>query len=657
MKIWQFIKDNALRLVAGAAILFVIFLLALFSGLEPMYGIWILLSLLVAGLLGAALVWSVFHREDAVEEDDDLEIEAELTQLAEGFPLPFAVLEEDGQILAANEDMAAIFGQSFEGKKISAFFSAFCIHQKHQEVQIHGCHFDAFCSPAFLREDGENIYYLTLTGSEEKASLKRQLEEEKSVCGYLYVDNYDEVAEGLDDAQISILTALLGKKLTAYVGGVGGIVKRFEKGRYLLVLSNKALKELMAKKFDILNDIKQTKAGSHIPVTVSIGLGVSGESLEEATKAGKAAIDLALGRGGDQAIIKEGDKYHFFGGKSSEFSHNTKVRARVKADALEGLIRGAGEVFLMGHKNPDFDALGACMGLYRIAADLGKEAHIILNHPSAAVEPLYRTIRQEKAYHDLFCTGQQALDRLTETSLVIVADTYVNALVEDSQVVAQASQVVVIDHHRKSADYIQKAVLVYHEPYASSTAELVTEIIRNLDDKVTLRAMEADGLLSGIMLDTKSFSVKTGAVTFEAAAYLRRNNGDSGRVKQFFRTELDQMKLRAVTISQASFYRDGIVLSQCQEEGPGAALAAAQAADELLEVRQVAAAIVVCRMGANIYVSARSYGDINVQMLMEKAGGGGHRTMAGAQFQGKTISEAMQAVKQAVDDYFEEVTP
>ena len=624
----------------------------------PWIGIWIILTALLSGLIGYVVLTlgSRGMEEDWEDDWEDMnQTEEELVlNYSSDFPLPFLAAEEDGTILGINKDMEAILHSDGKDKEIWDFFPKFDFKKSKQEVLIHDCVFDAFCSKAFQRRDGTYVYYLSLTGAEEKENLKRQLEEEQSVCGYLYIDNYDEVAEGLDDSQVSILTALLERKLNVYVADMGGIIKRFERGRYLLVLSNKALQEAMRKKFDILNDIKNTKAGNHIPVTVSIGLGVSEESLDEATKLGKAAIDLALGRGGDQAIVKEKDKYHFFGGKSSELSHNTKIRARVKADALEGLIRGADEVFILGHKNPDMDAFGSALGLYRIATDLGKQAWIVLTEVSVGIENLYRVVSEDKTYAGIFLNESQAVERISANSLLIVADTFVNALVDAREVLEEAEKVFVIDHHRKSADYIQNAVLTYHEPYASSTCELVTEIIRNLDDKVNLRPMEADGLLSGMMLDTKRFSVKTGAVTFEAAAYLRRNNADAARVQQLFRSELNQLKMRAATISRAVLYRDGVVISVCPDTSSRATVIAAQAADELLNVIDVEAAIVLCMVGEKTYVSARSYGDINVQMLMEKAGGGGHRTMAGAQFTALSVPEVIAAVKKAVDEYFEE---
>lgn len=448
------------------------------------------------------------------------------------------------------------------------------------------------------------------------------------------------------------MTALIEKRLNDFAAKTGGIIKKFEKDRFVFMLSRKSLEELKEKKFEILNEIKELRSGEHIPVTLSIGIGISDDSLDDAMKNARTAIDLALGRGGDQVLIKEGEKYLFYGGKSGEISHNARIRARVKADALKELMADSSNIYVMGHKNGDLDSLGSSIGIYAIARDVGKDCQIVIDNVSVGIKRLYQRIQEKNNYDEMFVSGAEALEKITDKTLVVIMDTHRQSMVENVQVLEKAKKVVVFDHHRKSTDFIENAVLIYHEPYASSTAELVTEMIQYIG--VKLKNLEADALLSGITVDTKNFAVKTGAITFEAAAFLRRNGADSVRVRLLFQNDLDAYKAKAVAVKDAEIYHDSIAISVCPSNVENSMLTAAQAADDLLNITGIKASVVLCEQGDIVHLSARSFGDINVQVIMEKLGGGGHLGVAGAQLRDTDIESARLLLKEKIDEYLQE---
>lgn len=569
-------------------------------------------------------------------------------------PLPFVVTDQDGYILLYNNLFKGLFDFETSNRNIEELLGKIDLHVNKQHGEIGNVPYDVYCAAVTDNKIGRRIFTVCLVNTFEREHIKWELRDKMPVVGLMYIDNYDELTESADDAQIPLLTALIDRKLNAYISGFGGILKKFEKDRFIFVMENDALNRAKEKKFEIINSVKETKVGDHIPVTLSIGVGVNEDGLDASMKNAREAIELALGRGGDQALIKDKEKYQFFGGKSGEVSHNAKIRARVKADALEGLIADASEVLIMGHKIPDFDSLGAAVGMSRIVKSCGKIAGIVMDNPSKGIQAVYDMLIGIEEQKGLFLDSRTAIEILNDKTLLVVVDTYIPSLVESVDVLKQAKKIVVFDHHRKSAEYIENAVLIYHEPYASSTSELVTEVIRHMDDKVKLRQEEADALLSGITVDTKSFSVKTGTTTFEAAAYLRRNGADSVRVKEFFRNEINDFKIKAKTVGGASLYKGGIIIAKCEYEEEGISVICAQAADELLEISGVKASVVLSEMYGKIYISSRSLGDVNVQMLMEKIGGGGHRIMAGAQLENMSLDEACERVKEAIDEYLEE---
>ena len=453
-----------------------------------------------------------------------------------------------------------------------------------------------------------------------------------------------------------LLSAVVDRKLTQFATDANGVMKKLEKDRYIFLLSKGDLEALKEKKFDIMNTIREISVGEHIPVTMSMGIGVGGGSLEDAMQSAKAALDLALGRGGDQILIKEGEKYLFYGAKAGEMGRNSRIRARVKADALWELMGEASSIFVMGHRNADLDSLGSCMGICAIARAMDKKCYIMMNEIGIGIKHLYANMAENGHYETALIKDADALKMMDDKSLVIVVDTHRSSMVESPQVLAAAKKIVIFDHHRKSTDFIDQAVLIYHEPYASSTAELITEMIQHIGKKIKLKSIEADALLAGITVDTKNFAVKTGAITFETAGFLRRNGADSIRVRMLFQNDMDSYKAKATAVRDAELFQGCMAISVCPSNVENSTLTAAQAADDLMNVVGIKASFVCIKVGDTIYVSARSFGDINVQRIMEKLGGGGHFTVSGAQLKGCTTEEAKEQIRNAIEEYLKEET-
>lgn len=578
--------------------------------------------------------------------------------IPENMPLPYAIINNGKKILVYNQGFRDIFRDREIGDvPITDFFSDYKLYINKQTVTFNDRYFEVYTEKCRVSDNSKasgskDVYAVTLVEVTENRKLLRIIEDIRTVAGLIYIDNYEEVIESIDESRVPILTALIEKRLNDFAAKTGGIIKKFEKDRFVFMLSRKSLEELKEKKFEILNEIKELRSGEHIPVTLSIGIGISDDSLDDAMKNARTAIDLALGRGGDQVLIKEGEKYLFYGGKSGEISHNARIRARVKADALKELMADSSNIYVMGHKNGDLDSLGSSIGIYAIARDVGKDCQIVIDNVSVGIKRLYQRIQEKNNYDEMFVSGAEALEKITDKTLVVIMDTHRQSMVENVQVLEKAKKVVVFDHHRKSTDFIENAVLIYHEPYASSTAELVTEMIQYIG--VKLKNLEADALLSGITVDTKNFAVKTGAITFEAAAFLRRNGADSVRVRLLFQNDLDAYKAKAVAVKDAEIYHDSIAISVCPSNVENSMLTAAQAADDLLNITGIKASVVLCEQGDIVHLSARSFGDINVQVIMEKLGGGGHLGVAGAQLRDTNIESARLLLKEKIDEYLQE---
>lgn len=578
-------------------------------------------------------------------------------QIPHNLPIPYAVLDIRGHILMYNEKFAEVFGEiedakpavekllkhSGDGKKI-----LIPVGQKVFEGTLDHCD--------IVEENGAvgTVLTMTLVDATERQQLSTLLVDQQTVVGMIFLDNYEEVVDNLDESRWPILSALIDRKLNQLAQDVDGVIRKLEKDRYFFLLKKGMLAQLKDKKFDILNDIREISVGDHIPVTVSMGIGIGGNSLDEAMQNAKAAIDLALGRGGDQVVMKEGESFLFYGGKSGEMGRNTRIRARVKADALWELMGESSGILVMGHKNGDLDSMGACLGICAIARAMDKRCNIVMDEVGVGIRRLWDKMSASGSHLNLTIKTAEALKMMDAKTLVIIVDTHRKSMVESPQVLEAAKRIVLFDHHRKSADAIDQAVLVYHEAYASSTAELITEMIQHIGKKVKLTSIEADALLAGITVDTKNFCVKTGAITFEAAGFLRRNGADSIRVRLLFQNDMDAYKAKASTVKDAELFMGNIAISVCPANVENSTLTAAQAADELMNVTGVKASFVCCKVGETVYISARSFGDVNVQRIMERLGGGGHLTVSGAQLQNITTEEAKEAIRHAIEEYLKE---
>lgn len=494
-----------------------------------------------------------------------------------------------------------------------------------------------------------NILFFDIT---EEKRLERKNEEQKAVTALIYIDNYEEALNSIEEVRRPILVALIDRNLSKFASKIDGVLKKFEKDKYVLVFQRKYMSQLKENKFGILDEIREISIGNELPVTMSIGVGINDFSYVQSTEFARMAIDLALGRGGDQAVIKKNDKFSFYGGKTRAVEKSTRVKARIKAYAFRELIEESDRVIVMGHKRQDLDSLGAAIGVYACAKHLDKPANIVINDITSSVKALHSSIVDSNTYpEDMFVTGQEALSYVDDKTLLVVVDVNRPVYTEYSELLNYVKNVVVFDHHRVSSDPIENPVLSYVESYASSTCEMVTEILRYISEKVKLEPMEADALLAGITVDTKNFIANTGVKTFEAAAFLKRNGADVIRVRNFFKNDMASYKARATAVRDCEMYREQIAISICPSDVDNPSLVAAQAADELLNISGIKASFVLSNIDGTIYVSARSLDTINVQLIMEQMGGGGHLNVAGAQIPNTTEHAIIVRLREVIDEY------
>lgn len=475
--------------------------------------------------------------------------------------------------------------------------------------------------------------------------------DQKMVAGLIYLDNYDEALESVEEVRRSLLVALIDRKVSKYISGVNGIVKKMEKDKYFFAIEQKYMPSLEAERFSLLEDVKTVNIGNEMAVTLSIGIGINGDTYIRNYEYARTAIDMALGRGGDQAVVKNGEKIQYYGGKSQQLEKTTRVKARVKAHALRELLETKDRLLIMGHKIGDIDSFGSAIGVYRIAAALGKKAHIVINEVTSSVRPMMdRFINNSDYPQDLFLMGDDAAELADPSTALVVVDVNRPSYTEEPQLLNLVKTIVVIDHHRQSSEIISNATLSYVEPYASSACELVAEILQYVTDSIRIKSLEADAMYAGIVIDTNNFTNQAGVRTFEAAAFLRRNGADVTRVRKLFRDKMEDYKARAEAVRQAEVFEGAFAISVCPAENvESPTVVGAQAANELLDIIGIKASVVLTPYNGKIYVSARSIDEINVQVMMEKLGGGGHRTIAGAQLPGATVEEAKEKVKGVID--------
>lgn len=483
----------------------------------------------------------------------------------------------------------------------------------------------------------------------------QEIDDQSVAVGMIYLDNYDEALESVEEVRRSLLIALIDRKVNKYISALDGICKKLEKDKYMVVLRKKALENLRENKFDILEEVKTVNIGNEMAVTISIGVGLDGLSYAQNYEFARNAIDLALGRGGDQAVVKTPENVTYYGGKSQQVEKNTKVKARVKAQALQEIISSKEKVLVMGHRIPDVDSFGAAVGIYRIARSLDKNAHIVLNGIEKSIKPMVELFLENEEYEeDMIIDSEAAIDLADTNTVLVVVDVNKPSITECPDLLKVCKSIVVLDHHRQSTENIDNATLSYVEAYASSACEMVSEIIQYIGNGVHISAAEADVMYSGIMIDTNNFMTKTGVRTFEAAAFLRRNGADVTRVRKLFREDADEYRAKADAVSQAQIYRNCFAISQCSGKNlESPTVVGAQAANELLNIIGIKASFIMTDYQNQIFISARSIDEINVQLIMEKMGGGGHLGTAGAQLEGVSVEEAIEELKNTLDSMIE----
>ena len=493
------------------------------------------------------------------------------------------------------------------------------------------------------------LYFVDET---EKYLLQEENENKKTCVGIIMLDNYEEVMQRIDVEQKTQIMAKVESIIYDSVNETNGILVKEDRDTYVYIFEQRNLEKIKNSKFAILDSIKDVVRKDKIQLTLSIAISNEGETDRDVYKSALSAMDVILGRGGDQAVIRENGKYQFFGGKVEEVEKRTKVKARIVAHALEELMSESERIIIMGHTNPDIDAMGSALGIYRMAVSLGKETYIVTNPEATSIKTFMDSIQDE--YKDVFITKDIALSKIDSNALLIVVDTHKKTYVEEPELLNKTSKIVVIDHHRRSADFIEQSILTFQEVYASSASELVTEILQYTQHDIELSTIEAESLYAGIMMDTKNFTFKTGVRTFEAAAYLRRCGVDIIKVKKWFQSDLESYNKIAEIVKKAEIIYDTIGISTYDLAEKDANLICAKAADELLTIGNITASFVLGLLDNKVCISGRSIGDINVQMILEKLGGGGHITLAGAQLEGKTIEEAKIELIQKIQEYFNE---
>ena len=592
------------------------------------------------------------------------------------FSIPYAILDIDGRVIWMNEAFCKVVGKDKQYRKsIGSLFpeiGAGTIARLGEEESIQVHFGDRDFSAELQRvsiesltksvslvevpEDENFMIAMYLFDNTELVKYKRENDEQKMVAGLIYLDNYDEALDSIEEVRRSLLVALIDRKINKYISAYDGVVKKLEKDKYFVVLKNKYLEELKANRFSLLEEVKAVNIGNEMSVTLSIGIGVGGSGYVQNYEFSRIAIELALGRGGDQAVVKEREKISYYGGKSQQMEKSTRVKARVKAHALREFIGGADEVVVMGHKITDIDSFGAAVGVYRAAQMMNKKAHIVIGEINGSIRPWINMFLESREYdEDMFVKHERAMEIVDNHTVLVVVDTNRPSMCECEELLSQTKTIVVLDHHRQSNDVIKNAVLSYIEPYASSACEMVAEILQYFSDEVRLKSVEADSIYAGIIVDTNNFLTKTGVRTFEAAAFLRRCGADVTRVRKLFRDDMPSYKARAETVRHAEVFMGCYAISRCPGENiDSPTVVGAQAANELLNIVGVKASFVLTEFHNRIYISARAIDEVNVQIIMERLGGGGHLNIAGAQLDGVTMEEAIQKVKDVLTKMTEE---
>lgn len=587
--------------------------------------------------------------------------------------LPYALLDDGGRVIWTNFAFESVVHQpKGYNKSITALFPTITrdrlpddsgVDEAQYELEYEGNEYVAKFRKISLKEmaensdmieaEGYNGYLIAVYLFDETALhiALQEVDDQSLSVGMIYLDNYEEALESVEEVRRSLLIALIDRKVNKYISALDGICRKLEKDKYLVILRKKMIARLQETRFDLLEEVKTVNIGNEMAVTLSIGIGLDGLTYAQNYEFARNAIDLALGRGGDQAVIKTPESITYYGGKSQQVEKNTRVKARVKAHALREIITSKDKVIVMGHRMPDVDSFGAAVGIYRIAQTLGRKTHIVLNDVTTSIQPLVDLFKNNPKYdQDMILNSQQAIEAAGSNTVLVVVDVNKPSITECPELLRFCKCVVVLDHHRQGTETIENATLSYVEPYASSSCEMVSEILQYTYDNIKIRTEEADCMYSGIMIDTNNFMSKTGVRTFEAAAFLRRNGADVTRVRKLFRENAQEYKAKADAVSQAEIYRQYFAISVCTADDlPSPTVIGAQAANELLNIKGIKASFVLTDYQGKIYVSARSIDEVNVQIIMERMGGGGHMSIAACQMEGTGMAEAIGILKRTID--------
>lgn len=594
-------------------------------------------------------------------------------RLLRDLELPHALLDDTGKIIWTNIAFERLVHQEKGYRKsVTSLFPSITkdklpgMNEEDEvefDVEYEAGNYIAKLKKISLKEMAQNSDIIEAKGYDgylialylfDETALKialKEVDDQSLAVGLIYLDNYEEALESVEEVRRSLLIALIDRKVNKYIASMDGICKKLEKDKYLVIMRKQAVTQLQESRFDLLEDVKTVNIGNEMAVTISIGMGLNGLTYAQNYEFARNAIDIALGRGGDQAVVKVPENVIYYGGKSQQMEKSTRVKARVKAHALKEIISVKDDVYVMGHRMGDVDSFGASVGIYRIAKTLDKKAHIVLNDVTSSMQPMVEMFQDNEDYaEDMIIDNTQALEMVGNNAVLVVVDVNKPSITECPELLKRCKSVVVLDHHRQGTEIIENATLSYIEAYASSACEMVSEILQYISDDLKLKSEEADCMYSGIMIDTNNFMTKTGVRTFEAAAFLRRNGADVTRVRKIFRDDAAEYKAKADAVSQAEIYRNFYAISVCMgEDVASPTIVGAQAANELLNIKGIKASFILTPYNGIIYVSARSIDEVNVQVVMERMGGGGHLNIAGTQIENGSLEEGIVAIKRTLD--------
>lgn len=594
-------------------------------------------------------------------------------QLLSDMAMPYAIADEQGRLLWTNRAFSAAIGEEKGRRSLGTLFPEITAEAletvgdgKSLHVSYGGAKYRVDLRMVYLDDSAEMEEALRQEAMKEKllavylfdeteiVITRQEITNQRMVAGLIYLDNYDEALESVEEVRRSLLVALIDRKINKYISNMCGVVKKLEKDKYFFIIKQRYVGKVEEERFPLLEDVKTVNIGNEMAVTLSIGMGMNGETYSQCYDYARTAIDMALGRGGDQAVVKDGEKIRYFGGKSQQLEKTTRVKARVKAHALRELMENKDRLLIMGHKIGDIDSFGSAMGIYRIATVFNKKANIVTNGVNSSVRPMMERFIGNPDYPaDLFVNGQQAAELVDANTLLVVVDVNRPSITDAPELLKMVKTIVVLDHHRQSSEIIDNAVLSYVEPFASSACEMVAEILQYVGDGIKVKPAEADAMYAGIVIDTNNFMNQAGVRTFEAAAFLRRNGADVTRVRKLFRDKYEDYRAKARAVSNAEIFENDFAIAVCPSEGlESPTVVGAQAANELLDIVGIKASVVLSEFEGKVFLSARSI-DNNVQIMMEKLGGGGHRTIAGAQLSGVTVEEAKERVKEVIRQMLE----